>query len=560
MNILKDIRHSLAVRLLQIVFSIYLGITVLITLAQMLNEYFLEEMSVKENMQVTQTIFEKNLANLVWEFEDAQLLLTAQGILKLPDIVGIEISRDIDDEPSIQLGQIFNKNKQIIFLESDNIVSPYVSLFTHSFILKNEQKKEKNIGKVILYSSNEVVFDKVKYNFLVIIINSIIKTIILWILFIWAFNKYLTKQLDYFCSTMENVDIDNAKTSFLSLNTFNTYELSRIEHFFNALLRRIVTGRGQLNILNKTLKEKVEERTWALKKINAELDKQLKLIDDNVIISRTDDQGVIIYASAAFCRISGYSKEELYQQDHSLMRHPDVKPEVFHDLWTTIRSGKVWQGELKNLSKQGGTYWSSVIITPSFDEEHHIIAYTAIRENITDKKIIEELAVTDELTQLYNRRHFNTLFPKEIQRAAREKKNIAFIIFDVDHFKQYNDQYGHQKGDEALKKIGQILKKICQRASDIPLRLGGEEFGVIFSGMDNQTALNFACKIKQAIENENIEHQFNSAAVCITASFGLTNVVAKPGLKMDDLYKQADEALYLAKDSGRNKVVQLSLK
>lgn len=270
MKILKDIRHSLAVRLLKIVFSIYLCITVLITLAQMLNEYYLEEMSVKQNLLVTQSIFEKNLAGLIWDFEHEQLLVTAQGILKLPDIVGIKIFTD-NNEPLVKIGQITNKNNQIILKDNKHTASPYLSLFTHKFVLQYEQ--EKNIGHVVLYSSNEIVFDKVKYNFLVIIINSIIKTIILWLLFIWAFNKFLTKQLDIFCHTMETVDIDNANTSFLSLNTFNTHELSRIEHFFNDLLNRIVKGREQLDALNKTLEEKVISRTQELSEKSLQLEK-----------------------------------------------------------------------------------------------------------------------------------------------------------------------------------------------------------------------------------------------------------------------------------------------
>ncbi len=97
-------------------------------------------------------------------------------------------------------------------------------------------------------------------------------------------------------------------------------------------------------------------------------------------------------------------------------------------------------------------------------------------------RLIEKKAITDELTTLYNRRYFNQIFPKEIKRAIRDQQTISFIMVDVDHFKQYNDHYGHQKRDSVLATISKLLKLNCKRGSDIALRLVGEEFGVIFSG------------------------------------------------------------------------------
>ena len=305
-----------------------------------------------------------------------------------------------------------------------------------------------------LYSSNQIVFNKVKQSFLVIIINAVIKTIALWLLFLWAFNRFLTRQLDVFCQAMEEVDLDKQKNCALELETFGTYELSRIEFFFNDLIKRIVFSRDKLNVLNKTLEQKVAERTLQL----FEKQQALELVN-----------------------------EELEQQI----------------------------------------------------------------------SIIEKLVITDELTQLYNRRYFNRIFPKEIQRAAREKQAISFLIFDIDHFKQYNDHYGHQKGDDVLKTIGDVLKVQCQRASDIPLRLGGEEFGIIFSCVNHEAVLCFAERVREAIADTQIEHRFSSTAPFVTASFGLVSVPASVGLTMDDLYKQADDALYQAKETGRNKVVQV---
>jgi len=173
---------------------------------------------------------------------------------------------------------------------------------------------------------------------------------------------------------------------------------------------------------------------------------------------------------------------------------------------------------------------------------------------------IEEIAITDELTELYNRRYFNEVFPKEIQRAVRGRQAISFLMIDADYFKLYNDNYGHQKGDEALAAIGKVLKCSCKRASDIPVRLGGEEFGLIFSNSDAQQAAAFAEAIRNSVEYLKIEHAFNKATGHISVSCGLVTIINQTQkTDMDELYKIADKALYSAKKNGRNQVKQIIL-
>jgi diguanylate cyclase (GGDEF)-like protein len=221
--------------------------------------------------------------------------------------------------------------------------------------------------------------------------------------------------------------------------------------------------------------------------------------------------------------------------------------------------------------------WAQQIAARSLAEKRAIAALASVEEQVKQRThelaekqralemanaklqqqiaIVNRLSITDELTQLYNRRYFNTIFPKEIRRAARENTTLSFLTFDIDHFKQYNDHYGHQKGDEVLRAIGQTLKAQCHRASDTPFRLGGEEFGVIFLNLDCQEAKCFANKICHAIENLHIEHLSSSVARYITASFGLVTMRSHSELNMDYLYKQADDALYQAKAEGKNRVI-----
>ncbi len=264
-----QLKNSLALRLLKVVFSIYLSITLVITVVQMVNEYLLEAHFVKNSLIISQAIFQESLVTSLWNFDHQQLSATAEGILKQQTIVGVEIADD-HGKFLIQRGQIFNQNLTPVLI-THGVQQPltYIALFPYRFDLLHNKKM---IGKVTLYSSNQVVINKVKYNFLVIIINAIIKTIALWWLFIWAFKKFLTKQLDVFCLAMEKIDLDNQKTCVIKLETFDTYELSRIEYFFNALLKRVLEGRDKLNDLNKTLEHKVLLRTQELSDKNQQLE------------------------------------------------------------------------------------------------------------------------------------------------------------------------------------------------------------------------------------------------------------------------------------------------
>ncbi len=117
----------------------------------------------------------------------------------------------------------------------------------------------------------------------------------------------------------------------------------------------------------------------------------LKTFDKDVIFSATDLSGKIVYVSEAFCKISKYSKEELLGKNHNIVRHKDMPDELFKDLWKTLESGKAWHGEIKNRTKEGGYYWVFAHIEPYHNANGELIGYHALRENITDKKALQEL-------------------------------------------------------------------------------------------------------------------------------------------------------------------------
>lgn len=124
--------------------------------------------------------------------------------------------------------------------------------------------------------------------------------------------------------------------------------------------------------------------------------KLLEVYSQNVIASKTDLQGKIVYVSEAFCDISGYTREELIGQPHSIVRHPDTPSSLFEELWKTIKSTKTFKAEIKNKKKNGDYYWVDVTISPILDDFNNIVGYGAVRHDITDKKKIEELNIENQ--------------------------------------------------------------------------------------------------------------------------------------------------------------------
>lgn len=168
---------------------------------------------------------------------------------------------------------------------------------------------------------------------------------------------------------------------------------------------------------------------------------------------------------------------------------------------------------------------------------------------------LEQLSISDELTGTANRRHFNATFDREWNSAARNNYPLSLIFLDIDFFKPYNDNYGHQAGDRCLKKIGDTLNHNVRRAYDLPARYGGEEFVVLLPHTEIQEALLLAETIRKQIEQLDIVHEYSDIADHVTVSLGVAGIVPEPRTLPSLLLKQADTALYQAKNQGRNQSV-----
>ena len=165
-------------------------------------------------------------------------------------------------------------------------------------------------------------------------------------------------------------------------------------------------------------------------------------------------------------------------------------------------------------------------------------------------KLYEKLSLTDALTSLYNRRYLKEIFPRQFYVADQNKQSFAFFILDLDHFKQYNDTYGHQNGDKVLQEIAQILKENLDHSDDYAFRLGGDEFAGIVIENNIEDIHN---KINMIMDEE-IKQLRQDSNPILTCSIG-AYIVDDFTYAFEEVYTLADEALYQAKNTGRNQVV-----
>ncbi|NOQ31927.1 MAG: diguanylate cyclase [Helicobacteraceae bacterium] len=291
-----------------------------------------------------------------------------------------------------------------------------------------------------------------------------------------------------------------------------------------------------------------------ISKTDKEIKKHFHLIDQNIMSATLNKEFKIMEVSHALSRHLCYTKEELLNTSINFM-YSDCSEEQQNTITRIVQSGSDWNGEVKKIDSKGDIKWLHSVVHPIFDENYKVVGYTNIFHDISSKKQIEEISNIDGLTSLYNRRFFDNIFQKQISIASRNKTLLAYVMMDIDHFKQYNDTYGHQAGDQTLKKVADLLKKTLNRAGDYTFRLGGEEFGMLYSVKDKDEAFSVADKTRVAIEELKIDHSGNSASKYVTMSMGLYIIELENLNNTDEIYKLTDELLYSAKEGGRNRVV-----
>ncbi len=267
----------------------------------------------------------------------------------------------------------------------------------------------------------------------------------------------------------------------------------------------------------------------------------------------TDRNGTIEYVNKKFTFITGYSFEEAIGQNPRILKSGKQSRDFYAQLWKTILAGNEWQGEMYNKRKDGELFIEQVSISPVRDDHGIIANFVAVKEDVTDKRKTEEViwrqANFDTLTGLPNRRMFRERLEQEIKKSNRSGLPVALMFIDLDHFKEVNDTLGHDIGDILLVEASNRISD-CIRATDIVARLGGDEFTVLLAELDDvgsveRVALNIIQKLATPF-------QLRDEVAHVSASIGIT-LYPNDGNDIAAMFKNADQAMYVAKSQGRNR-------
>lgn len=283
-----------------------------------------------------------------------------------------------------------------------------------------------------------------------------------------------------------------------------------------------------------------------------------------------DENRTIIHVNKEFCQmfrlnengeqLHGTNGHELFQKNAPLFTDPDLFLQTIRTLYTAhsmalnqevhLTNGQIFEFDYLPIyvgQHDSGHLWHYRNVTEAKEKERLLIESNTILQNLSSM---------DGLTGIANRRSFDSRIADEWKRSLRKNgEPLSLIMLDIDHFKLYNDTYGHQEGDNCLIQMAAAIQACCIRPGDLAARYGGEEFSIILPATSAAGAISVAERIKKAIEHMQIPHANSLISPHVTVSMGIGTVIPNAAASVTTLIEQADQALYQAKSHGRNRLI-----
>jgi len=264
----------------------------------------------------------------------------------------------------------------------------------------------------------------------------------------------------------------------------------------------------------------------------------------------------LIYANQGFERLTGYTSGEVIGKNYRvILQGADTKQPEIAAIRTAISKGEGCIVTLRNYRKDGSMFWNELSISPVHDAAGKLTHFIGIQKDVTDKVLLEQqltdLTNTDALVGISNRRHFDQRFSDLLVVAKRIHSGMSVLMIDLDHFKQFNDRYGHAAGDECLRIVGACIKKSFIRTSDCVARYGGEEFAIVSFSTSIETLRRHAHKLCEQVRALNIKHEDSPHGV-VTVSVGGIHRLPNRDATQELFVELASQELLIAKNNGRN--------
>lgn len=398
----------------------------------------------------------------------------------------------------------FHNDKHIDIMKIIDHENKYVGLV---HIRIDQSSRQKNVDNIILQG-----------------ISFTLVSVFIGIIFAFLVANGLTDQLSRLVMTMKKV-IDGDKNA--KANEDGVKEIAELSHEFNSLIKSLDSSEK----LNQKLTQAVEQ-------------------SPNTIVI-TNLEGNIEYVNKAFVTITGYEKEDALGKNPRLLQSGKTPRDRYDYMWAELTQGKNWQGEFINMRKDGTEYIEAVKASPIFHPDGTISHYMAIKEDITEHRYAEEridyLINNDVLTGLPNRNTLKERISYAINLAHRQNNTLAVLFLNLDRFKDINDTLGHSVGDIVLMELSKQFSSVL-REGDIVSRIGGDEFVIVLPNINAQSVAHVAQKLLDVTAQSLI---IGKNEITETVSIGIA-LYPIDGTDEETLFKNADTAMYRAKQNGRN--------
>ncbi|MBN2428239.1 MAG: diguanylate cyclase [Deltaproteobacteria bacterium] len=331
----------------------------------------------------------------------------------------------------------------------------------------------------------------------------------------------------------------------------------------NAELRDFCRGLSQAQeglemVLGETNRKLLEGEMLAM-----ELGRVFSVASDATCVVRDDH--LVVRANDAMLRFLNKSEDEVIGREISGLLKGILNRKFIVQFMAMLEKGVALENDMERRCSAGKTEHFVVSTLPlvTIDGSPGAVARF---QNITSRKCaelalekanneLERLACIDGLTQLFNRRCFDDNLDREWKRMFRDGKSLSLVLCDIDFFKRYNDFYGHQEGDDCLCQVAKALGACVKRPADLAARYGGEEFVLLLPDTPVEGAIVLAEKVRREVETLGLPHAASEIAPVVTLSLGVASLMPSSGKTAKELVRAADEALYLAKQQGRNRFV-----
>jgi diguanylate cyclase (GGDEF)-like protein/PAS domain S-box-containing protein len=508
-------------------------------------EYSSVQKTISNDLASIGQSFNGGVSGAMWELDRSLLRTIAQGIAQSSIITGVRIT-SMNGEVFASIGDVPTAEPS----ELSHFLS-HTQFYTSS-LQKEARAGMRELGEMTVYSDRSIAIDRVTYSFIVILINSLIKTAGLWVIFYFVITRSLSRPLSQLTGVVSRLEFAAESKEPISLdyphNAMSQQdELGRLLAAMDKMQHRLFSARRALTTANQDLEKKVAERTSNL--ADALAFNETILCSSPIPVGVYSVTGQCLLANDAYADFVGVTKAHLLAQNFNEIESWK-NSSLFDDCLAALADREPQKNETSVVSTAGKTVWFEYQIIPTLlkGSPHLLIQFFDLSAR---KKVEEELryvAMHDSLTRLPNRRLLLDRISFAISNSKRNGTYCALLFLDLNEFKLLNDTHGHEIGDMLLCEVAERLLMVM-RESDTVARLGGDEFVVLLEGCnsDQKLATEYTdlvvCRIEKALSDEYI---LKDVPYTSSASIGVKMFLGDEQ-EPKQILKQADAAMYKAK-------------